>query len=75
MDFLDRPIADGAELARFRARSRSLVEVRVNENPRFRLSFRDGVDVDWAPIDLVDWVREAVAQFEPAFRPQTVGTS
>ena len=74
MDFLDRPIADGAELARFRARSRSLIEVRVNENPRFRLSFRDGVDVDWAPIDLVDWVREAVAQFEPAFRPQTVGT-
>ena len=73
MDFLDRPIADGAELARFRARSRSLIEVRVNENPRFRLSFRDGVDVDWAPIDLVDWVREAVAQFEPAFRPQTVG--
>ena len=45
----------------------------MNEHPRFRLSFRDGVDVDWAPIDLVDWVREAVAQFEPAFRPQTVG--
>ena len=28
MDFLDRPIADGAELARFRARSRSLIAVR-----------------------------------------------
>ena len=68
-DFLDRPIADGAELARFRAKSGSLIDVRVNENPRFRLSFRDGVEVDWAPSDLVNWVREAVVQFEPAFLP------
>ena len=39
----------------------------MNESPRFRLSFRDGVEMEWAPVDLVDWVREAVAQFEPAF--------
>ena len=41
--------------------------VQVAENPRFRLSFNDGIELDWAPIDLVEWVREAVAQFEPAF--------
>jgi hypothetical protein len=41
--------------------------VQIGSHPRFRLSFRDGVDLDWAPIDLVEWVREAVAQFEPAF--------
>ncbi len=66
-DFLDQPIADGAELARFRAKSRAPIDVQVNESPRFRLSFRDGVEMEWAPVDLVDWVREAVAQFEPAF--------
>ena len=66
-DFLDQPIADGAELARFRAKSRAPIDVQVNESPRFRLSFRDGVEMEWAPIDLVDWVREAIAQFEPAF--------
>ena len=61
------PIADGAELARFRAKSRAPIDVQVNESPRFRLSFRDGVEMEWSPVDLVDWVREAVAQFEPAF--------
>jgi hypothetical protein len=66
-DSLDRPIVDGGELARFRAESRRRIEVQVSTNPRFRLSFRDGVELDWAPIDLVEWVREAVAQFEPAF--------
>jgi hypothetical protein len=66
-DFLDRPIADGAELARFRAQSHAAIDVQVNENPRFRLSFRDGVEIEWTPADLLAWVREAVAQFEPAF--------
>ncbi len=68
-DFVDSPIVDGAELARFRASSGSRVEVQVNDNLRFRLSFRDGVDLEWMPVDLVEWVREAIARFEPAFRP------
>jgi hypothetical protein len=67
VDSLDRPIVDGGELARFRAESRRRVDVQVGSHPRFRLSFRDGVDLDWAPIDLVEWVSQAVAQFEPAF--------
>jgi hypothetical protein len=66
-DSLERPVVDGGELARFRAESRRRVEVEIGSHPRFRLSFRDGVDLDWSPIDLVEWMREAVAQFEPAF--------
>jgi hypothetical protein len=66
-DFLDEPIENGAEVARFRTASRLMVDVHINENPRFRLSFRDGVDLAWSPLDLVEWVREAVARFEPAF--------
>jgi hypothetical protein len=66
-DYLDQPIVNGGEVARFRTESRLQVAVRINENPRFRLSFKDGVDLDWAPIDLVEWVREAVVRFEPAF--------
>lgn len=66
-DHLDQPVENGGEVARFRTGSRLQVDVHVNENPRFRLSFRDGVDLSWSPFDLVEWVREAVARFEPAF--------
>lgn len=68
-DFLDHPIVDGGELARFRASSRMPIAVQVSENPRFRISFKDGVDIEWLPIDLIEWVQEAVARFEAAFRP------
>jgi hypothetical protein len=68
-DFLDRPITPGRELARFRVPSRVHLEVAVNQAPHCRLSFDDGLDYDWHPIELVEWVRETVAQFEPAFRP------
>jgi hypothetical protein len=66
-DSLDKPIVHGGELARFRSASRSLVSVQVNKNPRFRISFRDGLDIEWRPFELVEWVTEALAQFEPAF--------
>jgi hypothetical protein len=66
-DYLDRPVVNGGEVARFRTESRLMVDVHVNENPRFRLSFRDGVAMQWSPLDLVEWVREAVARFEQAF--------
>ena len=66
-DQLDSPVVNGGEVARFRTQSRLQVAVHIAENPRFRLSFRDGVDLVWTPLDLVEWVREAVAQFEPAF--------
>ena len=66
-EHLDRPVENGGEVARFRTQSRLPVTVQVAENPRFRLRFNDGVDLDWTPIDLVEWVREAIAQFEPAF--------
>jgi hypothetical protein len=67
-DFLDRPITADGELARFRVPSRVHLEVAVNQAPHCRLSFDDGLDYDWHPIELVEWVRETVAQFEPAFR-------
>jgi hypothetical protein len=67
-DFLDRPIAPDAELARFRVPSHVQLEVVVNQAPRCRLSFDDGLDYDWHPVELVEWVRETVVQFEPAFR-------
>jgi hypothetical protein len=66
-DYLDRPVENGGEVARFRTGSNLLVDVHVNENPRFRLSFRDGVEAAWTPLDLLEWVREAVVRFEPAF--------
>jgi hypothetical protein len=68
-DFLDRPITPDGELARFRVPSRVHLEVVVNQAPHCRLSFDDGLDYDWHPIELVEWVRETVVQFEPAFRP------
>jgi hypothetical protein len=67
-DFLDRPITPDGVLARFRVPSRVHLEVAVNQAPHCRLSFDDGLDYDWHPIELVEWVRETVAQFEPAFR-------
>jgi len=68
-DFLDRPITPDGELARFRVPSRVHLEVAVNQAPHCRLSFDDWLDYDWHPIELVEWVRETVVQFEPAFRP------
>ena len=67
-DFLDRPITPDGEVARFRVPSRVHLEVAVNQAPHCRLSFDDGLDYDWHPIELVEWVRETVARFEPAFR-------
>jgi len=67
-DFLDRQITPGGELARFRVPSGAHLEVAVNQAPRARVSFDDGLEHDWHPFELVEWVRETVAQFEPAFR-------
>jgi hypothetical protein len=55
-------------VARFRTESRLPVAVQIAENPRFRLSFNDGVELDWRPLDLVAWVAEALAQW-PGGRP------
>ena len=67
-DFLDRPITPAGELARFRVPSGVHLEVAVNEAPVCRVSFDDGLDYEWHPIELVEWLRDTVAQFEPAFR-------
>jgi hypothetical protein len=67
-DFLARPITPDGELARFRVPSHTFLEVVVNQPPRCRLSFDDGLDYEWHPVELVEWVRETVVQFEPAFR-------
>jgi hypothetical protein len=66
-EFLHRPIVDGGELARLRSSSRRELDVRVADAPRFRLSFPDGLGEQWYMIELVGWVREVVARFEPAF--------
>jgi len=67
-DFLDRPIAPGGEAARFRVASGVMLDVTVNQAPRFRVSFDDGLGYDWHPLELVEWVRETIVRFEPAFR-------
>ena len=67
-DFLDKPIAPGRELARFRVESHALLDVVANQAPRVRLAFDVGLDYDWHPVELIEWVSETVAQFEPAFR-------
>jgi hypothetical protein len=67
-DFLDLPIRPDAELARFRVPSRAYLEVVLKQAPRCRVSFDDGLDYEWHPIELVEWVRETVVEFEPAFR-------
>ena len=67
-DSLDRPITQGGEAARFRVPSKALLDVVVNQSPRTRLNFDDGLDYEWHPPDLLVWVKEAVALFEPAFR-------
>jgi hypothetical protein len=67
-DHVELPIEDGAELARFRTGSRKQLNVRMSENPSFRVSFRDGLDHPWYAVELVEWVSEAVARLEPAFR-------
>jgi hypothetical protein len=67
-DFLDKGITQGGELASFRAESGALLDVVVNQAPRIRIAFDDGLDYQWYPIELVEWVRETVASFAPAFR-------
>ena len=68
-DFVDRPIAQGGELARFRVPSKTYLDVVVNQSPRARLSFDDGIDDDWHPVELAEWTKETVALFARAFRP------
>jgi hypothetical protein len=67
-DFIDRPIVQGGELARFRVPSKAYLDVVVNQSPRARLSFDDGIDYDWHPVELAEWVKETVALFAQAFR-------
>jgi hypothetical protein len=67
-DFLDRPITPGGEVARFRVASGVMLDVAVNQAPHCSVSFDDGLDYDWHPLELIEWVRETVARFEPAFR-------
>jgi len=66
-DLVERPIVHGGELARVRCESRRPLEFKVAESPRFRISFKDGLGHDWQAFELVQWVRETVAEFEPAF--------
>ncbi len=60
-------IEDGAE--HFRARVTPPVDfsVIVDKDPTFRISFRDGLGHDWRNRELIEWVRTAIAVFEPAF--------
>jgi hypothetical protein len=67
-DQVNRAIVPGAELARFRVESREYLDVVSNQPPRVRLAFDDGLEYDWHPLELVEWVRETIASFEPAFR-------
>jgi hypothetical protein len=67
-DSLDSPIVSGGELGRFRVPSKEYLDVVVNQAPRVRLSINDGLDYEWYPIELVEWVGETVAQFARAFR-------
>jgi len=66
-DFLDRPIVHNGELGRFRVPSKTYLDVVVNQSPHARLSFDDGIDYDWHPVELAEWVKETVAQFGHAF--------
>lgn len=66
-DFVDQPIVHGGELARFRVPSKAYLDVIVNQAPRARLSFDDGIDYDWYPVELAEWVKETVALFGYAF--------
>ena len=60
-------IEDGAE--HFRARVTPPVDfsVIVDKDSTFRISFRDGLGRDWRNRELIEWVRTAIAVFEPAF--------
>jgi hypothetical protein len=68
LDYLDRPITPGGELARFRVPSGVFLEVAVNQAPHVRISVDDGLEYPWHPIELVEWVGETVAAFAPAFQ-------
>jgi hypothetical protein len=67
-DFVDEPIAHNGELGRFRVPSKTYLDVVVNQAPRTRLFFDIGIDDDWHPAELVEWVKETVARFGAAFR-------
>ena len=68
-DFLDKPITQGGELARFRVESRVPLDVVVNQAPHIRLAFDDGLNYDWHPFELIEWVSETVANFAVVFKP------
>jgi hypothetical protein len=67
VDFLDRPITPGGELARYRVPSGAYLDVAINQAPHVRASIDDGLDYPWHPIELIEWVSETVAVFAPAF--------
>ena len=70
VDFLDRPITQGGELTRFRVESRVPLDVVVNQAPHVRLAFDDGLNYDWHPFELIEWVSETVAHFAVVFAPR-----
>jgi hypothetical protein len=66
--FVGQPIEHGAYVYRFRwVQTGEQLQVNMDKQPFFRVSFRDGLDYDWTNDAIFDWVAEALAIFEPAF--------
>jgi len=65
---LDKSIEHRAVAVRFRASTKQQLHVQVNQPTTYRISFRDTLGFDWGNNDdLIRWVEEIVAVFEPAF--------
>ena len=69
--WLDRPIEDGTEFFRLTVDPPILNPNIDLVDPPIRISFGDGLDHsdgwDYSNTDLVQWVSDAAAIFEPAF--------
>lgn len=73
-NWLHLPIKRGALAMRFRIASGVELRVEVNHPRRFRVAFSDPTGFDWGTNDdLIRWVAQVVAIFEPAFPTQRPG--
>ena len=64
---MNEPIADGVEYGRLTFDREINVTITLDPNLRFRLRFSDITNSDWQNQQMVAWVEETIARFEPAF--------
>jgi hypothetical protein len=62
------PVVNGATLFRIKAKTKALINFNFDQSSAlFRIGFEDGTGHEWDIAGVLDWVRDTIARFEPAF--------